>query len=309
VIVQIKNEAGDIVAVRSANVLKYTVSNDATLGSLTVSAGTLTPAFEASEFEYTVAVDNSVDNITVSATPAHAAATISGTGSYALPIGNTTINIVVTAEDGTTKDYTVVVTRENAPLILSAFTLNRGNNTALYRTVDLTYTLGGGGVPTHFIAGERPDLSDATWQPYAPDSLIYTFASDEHSEKTVYTQLKNDFGETDIVHASIYYKPLHEKQNLPAESATDSHVDEHNWTVKLFPNPVENHLQVEVEDAPEYPIQVTIYSVTGTVYLSQPFNDSTFSIDLSRYDMGILLVRLSSGKQYVMKRIVKTTHL
>jgi hypothetical protein len=289
---------------KTYTVTVHRVSNDAALSSLTVSSGSL--SFDANTTNYTVNVSNDVTSIDVTGTANHAAATVTGniTGKP-LAVGENTVTITVMAEDGiTTMTYTVVVTRENAPLILTAFTLNNGNKTALYRTVDLTYIFNRG-LPTHFMVSEHSDLSEATWQPYVADALTYTLASDEHGEKTVYTRLKNDFGETDIVHASIYYKPLHEKQSLPAESAADSHADEHNWTVKLFPNPVENHLQVKVEDAPEYPIQVTIYSVIGTVYLSQEFNDAAFSIDLSRYTTGILLVKLSSGNQYVIKQIVK----
>jgi len=92
-------------------------SNDATLKSLTVSNGDLSPAFAASVIEYTVNVANDVTAITVTGVANHAEARVDGnvTGKT-LVVGNNTVAITVTAEDGTTtKTYTVTVVRA-APL-------------------------------------------------------------------------------------------------------------------------------------------------------------------------------------------------
>jgi len=95
-------------------------SNDATLKSLTVSQGTLTPVFNANTTNYTVNVTNDVSSIEIGATANNATATISGAGTKTLSVGNNTFNIVVTAEDGTTtKTYTIVVTRAQTEYTLS----------------------------------------------------------------------------------------------------------------------------------------------------------------------------------------------
>lgn len=88
-------------------------STDASLASLTVSEGTLSPAFEASQTSYTVSVDNSVSQITIGGIANHSQAFVTGnTGSKELAIGLNVFNIVVTAEDGTTQQtYSVTVTR------------------------------------------------------------------------------------------------------------------------------------------------------------------------------------------------------
>jgi hypothetical protein len=92
-----------------------TASDDATLSSLTVSEGSLSPAFNANVITYTVSVANSVTGITISAAANHTGATVSGdTGSKNLNVGTNTFNIEVTAENGTTqKTYTVTVTRQS----------------------------------------------------------------------------------------------------------------------------------------------------------------------------------------------------
>ncbi|MDL2274064.1 cadherin-like beta sandwich domain-containing protein, partial [Oscillospiraceae bacterium OttesenSCG-928-G22] len=90
-------------------------STDATLSGLTISSGTLSPAFSADTTSYTATVPNSVSSVTIGATAKDSKASISGdTGAKSLSVGQNTFKIVVTAEDGTTtKTYTVVITRES----------------------------------------------------------------------------------------------------------------------------------------------------------------------------------------------------
>jgi len=90
------------------------LSSDADLASLTLGAGTLTPAFSASTTAYTAIVTNTTTSLTFNATAAHANATLGGsTSPLALNVGSNTLTLLVTAEDGvTTKTYTVAVTRQ-----------------------------------------------------------------------------------------------------------------------------------------------------------------------------------------------------
>ncbi|WP_058302785.1 cadherin-like beta sandwich domain-containing protein [Gorillibacterium timonense] len=101
-------------------------SNDATLSGLTLSEGTLAPAFASGTTGYTASVGNAVTSLTVTPTvnEAHATVTVNGTpvasgsasGAITLSEGANTVTVVVTAEDGTTtQPYTITVTRETAP--------------------------------------------------------------------------------------------------------------------------------------------------------------------------------------------------
>lgn len=69
--------------------------------------------FKAANTSYSVSVPNSVSAISIYATAQHSKAKISGTGSKSLKVGKNTFNVVVTAEDGTTKTYTLYITRQN----------------------------------------------------------------------------------------------------------------------------------------------------------------------------------------------------
>ncbi|GHT20945.1 hypothetical protein FACS189430_00210 [Bacteroidia bacterium] len=120
-------------------------SNDANLSSLSVNQGTLTPAFNANTTSYSVSVANSVANITISATANHSAASVVGTGSQSLNVGNNALSVVVTAEDGTSKTYTVTVNRAAATLSkdanLSNLTVNQGTLTPNFASGTTAYTV------------------------------------------------------------------------------------------------------------------------------------------------------------------------
>lgn len=75
------------------------------------------PAFAMDTMAYSASVGNSVDSVTVTAMAAHAEATVSGDGMHSLEVGDNTITVTVTAEDGTTTMvYTITVTRAAPPL-------------------------------------------------------------------------------------------------------------------------------------------------------------------------------------------------
>ena len=88
-------------------------SADNSLKTLTISPGTLSPAFKGSTTKYSATVANDVTSIAVSATPVNPNATVeSVTGNTNLSVGTNQIQIVVKAENGTTATYKIDVTRE-----------------------------------------------------------------------------------------------------------------------------------------------------------------------------------------------------
>ena len=90
-----------------------TQSADNSLKSLTISPGTLSPAFSGQTTSYTATVDSDVTSIAVSAVPVNANAVVeSVTGNDNLKTGVNTIKIVVKAENGVTATYTIKVTKQ-----------------------------------------------------------------------------------------------------------------------------------------------------------------------------------------------------
>ncbi|RZM21915.1 MAG: T9SS type A sorting domain-containing protein, partial [Pedobacter sp.] len=107
------------------NQFSYYASTDAKLSTLSTTAGTLSPVFASATTAYTANVPNATTSITVTPTVNDVTATVringttvtSGTasGAIALNVGNNTITVLVTAQNGTTtQSYTLTVTRASA---------------------------------------------------------------------------------------------------------------------------------------------------------------------------------------------------
>jgi len=97
-----------------------------TLDSLSVTGATID--FDKNKTTYDVTVDAS--STTISATKTDSYASVSGTGSKTLKYGKNTFNVVVTAESGSKKTYTINVTRPDNRSTnnnLSSLKLSKGN--------------------------------------------------------------------------------------------------------------------------------------------------------------------------------------
>ena len=120
-----------------------TLSGNATLTSLAVAPGTLTPVFNSGTTNYAVTNANAVSAVTVTVTNADVTATNqlflndvsqgllpSGTASVSLPLGvgsTNVIRVLVTAQDGlTTSNYFVTVTRLSTNASLANLVINAG---------------------------------------------------------------------------------------------------------------------------------------------------------------------------------------
>lgn len=82
------------------------------LREITTDKGTLTPTFDMQTYEYDVTIDRDEDHITLGAKLEDDTATLTGIGTFSVPAGTTAFPIVVTAENGDVRTYTVNVTRE-----------------------------------------------------------------------------------------------------------------------------------------------------------------------------------------------------
>jgi gliding motility-associated-like protein len=127
-------------------------SANADLSAMSISAGTLAPAFASGTTTYTASVNNATTGITLTPTRAEANATITvngtavasgaASGNIALSVGSNTITTVVTAQDGsTTKTYTTTVTRAgSANADLSAMSISAGTLAPAFVSGTTTYT-------------------------------------------------------------------------------------------------------------------------------------------------------------------------
>jgi hypothetical protein len=141
--------------------LKQSASNDASLASLTISAGALSPAFAPTTAAYadaapfgtsTVTIvptahSAAVHSITVSQDGGAAATIASGTTSAAFNVpavgASSSLTVVVTAQDGTTKQtYTIALTQQsNGDAKLSSLGVSAGSLSPAFTSGNSTYTV------------------------------------------------------------------------------------------------------------------------------------------------------------------------
>ena len=89
-------------------------SSNANLKGLIVSSGTLTPKFDPNVTEYSVTIKNDVTELWVSTSKADEKASVTVEGSKDMKVGLNKRVVVVTAENGSTKRYTINITRLDA---------------------------------------------------------------------------------------------------------------------------------------------------------------------------------------------------
>jgi len=89
-------------------------SGNNNLKSLTVSNANISPAFSKDVLNYQTTVPFSVSSLNITAVPEDAKASVSISGNN-LKVGNNTVIITVTAENGSKKEYKINVVREQDP--------------------------------------------------------------------------------------------------------------------------------------------------------------------------------------------------
>ena len=143
----------------SIAVTRAAASTDSTLSALKASAGTLSPVFASATTAYTVAEAYTVSSVTVTATRTNAYATLgyqvgsnagtwtaltSGTASaaIALPVGATVVYVRVTAQDGSTRDYSLTFNRAAPSSVktLSALKLSSGTLSPTFAAATLNHS-------------------------------------------------------------------------------------------------------------------------------------------------------------------------
>ena len=105
------------------------LSGNANLEALTVSKGTLSPAFAVDTLEYSVSITELIDKITITPTKDDEKANIVGGGELAVSEGANAFDIKVTAENGTIKTYKVNVNMIDSNPI--KVVLNKANYTVV----------------------------------------------------------------------------------------------------------------------------------------------------------------------------------
>lgn len=102
-------------------------SKDSTLSALSVKEGAITPEFNKDVKEYALTIPYETSAVNVTAAPTDSKATVAVEGNKDLKEGENTVTVKVTAEDGSTSNYTIKVTRKRVPVALKSLVIKYEN--------------------------------------------------------------------------------------------------------------------------------------------------------------------------------------
>ena len=105
---QVSTGSKSITVITQAD-LEASYSKNNYLKSLSITGYEITPTFNKNTTEYKVDVDSNTEQITINATKEDSKSSISGTGTHEVSEGENKFNITVTAENGSTKTYILIV--------------------------------------------------------------------------------------------------------------------------------------------------------------------------------------------------------
>lgn len=118
------------------------------LSDLSITGYDINPAFNKDITNYSLNIPNNISTIIVNATKESNKATISGTGTKNINVGSNTLQVIVTAENGNKKIYSIIVNREGSniksndnslkSLVIDGYDLNPSFNP---NTTDYTVTI------------------------------------------------------------------------------------------------------------------------------------------------------------------------
>lgn len=151
-------------------------SSNNNLSSLTTSVGELSPKFNSNTTEYSLNLSGDTTSIKISGASADSKAKISGLGDISLKPGNNTINITVTAENGSTKKYTIKAFVDDTPQV----TLNyKGKKIGVVRNFE------GVTIPEGF-AEKKTEIDKHTISLFTNKNITIVYGLDENNNKSFY---------------------------------------------------------------------------------------------------------------------------
>jgi len=125
-------------------VVQKLLSSVATLNSITLNKGLLSPKFNKDTLSYTVTVEGGAESINISAVKTDDMATVSGLGMKTLNYGNNKFNILVTAENKNQKTYVLNINRtddRSTDSTLKSLIIDSGDLKPVFKSSVKEYTM------------------------------------------------------------------------------------------------------------------------------------------------------------------------
>ena len=186
--------------------------SDNSLKSLSIDDQKLNPEFNKDTLEYSVELENNVEKIKINAEATSSKASIKGTGEIDVKEGLNKIEVVVTAENGSTRTYIINATvKEKDPIKVKV----AGKEYTIVRKLD------GLKIPTTFTEKDIT-INEDTIKGCYNDNLNYTLAALKDDKGKVnffiYDERKNTYSKFNMISSSdlnVIVLKLEDKDDIP----------------------------------------------------------------------------------------------
>lgn len=175
-------------------------SPDNNLSSIAIDKGELSPIFSASQQEYTINLGPNENVINISAITADNKAKVDGIGEKTLTPGNNFVELIVTAENGSQKKYTLKIYVDETP---QTFIEYQNNKIGIVRNYE------GVIIPENFVKSEHT-IDDQQITTFNNNKLTIIFGINDKKEKNFYlfdketNKILNKFFPITINNKTIY---------------------------------------------------------------------------------------------------------
>jgi hypothetical protein len=260
------------------NVTVATALNDASLQSLTVSVGTLDPAFDKAVLTYNLVLPEGSVIVTLTAASTDALATVTGDGDFTAIPGVATIT--VTAQDGTQVVYTVNVSAVlSANAQLASLEVSAGTLDPIFDPFVTAYTLV---LPVGTTTVNLTATSDNINATVTGDGSISVPGT-----ATITVTAENGVSTTDYV-VTITISTVGVNQS-------------NSKFVSIYPNPAGNMVTITAEPGS----RICILNSLGKNLAEIVTESSSGSIDLSRFEPGLYFLRIQNHNGTEVKKLIK----
>lgn len=257
------------------SLIQEVVSGDALLDALTTNAGTLSPVFDPNVTEYALKLPAGTTSVTIDAAAHHPKATITGTGEYT-PFPTDAV-ITVTAEDGTTKTYTVSISVLSNDASLASITVSTGTLSPEFDPQVTSYTLElpSGTTSVTITATPNDDLAsvDGTGE-------IATFPADV----TITVTAEDGTTATYSIHVLV------------------TGINDNGARMfGFYPNPAREQITVILPSSGK----LTLKNALGQVLLARNCFETKVTVDLKNIKRGIYFLTFENADRSTIMKVVK----
>ena len=158
------------------------------------------------------------------------------------------------------------------------------------------------------VINQSPQLINSVLTQAGSRAVSYEYTDETSVIRT--TKIQQSIGQNGIVGLSktslnsVQQGFLNHIKTLKIDNPTDEFIE--TKEMFIYPNPFKNFVNVKFSKPTIYTIQIEVFDVRGRLVLNQKFQPSSLiSVPTDRLEDASYIIRVSSGSQEYLKKIIK----